>query len=97
MSSSRLLRTYSVEHRALVCARPFDEAHKRLVDTVPPLNLETVSILTGAERDKVALARREWPKPWLFLVRDHGALTAVDGGGCEPSNMRLATHLQQSG
>jgi hypothetical protein len=31
------------------------------------------------ESEKVAIARREWPKLWQFLVRNHGELIAADG------------------
>ena len=78
MAAPRLLRTLSVEHRALRCARPFDEVHRALIDSVPALKPEVSEILIRGEKDKVAIARRDWPKLWLFLVRDHGALTAAD-------------------
>ena len=79
MAASRLLRTLAVEHRALQCARPFDEVHRALIDSIPALRPEVSEILVRREKEKVAVARRDWPKLWLFLVRNHGELTAVDG------------------
>ena len=79
MAAPRLLRTLAVEHRALQCARPFDEVHRASIDSVPALKPEVSEILIRREKEKVAIARRDWPKLWLFLVRNHGELTAVDG------------------
>lgn len=79
MAAPRLLRTLSVEHRALRCARSFDEVHRALIESVPTLKPEVSEILVRGEKEKVAIARREWPKLWLFLVRNHGELTAADG------------------
>jgi hypothetical protein len=79
MAVPRLLRTLSVEHRALRCARPFDEVHSALIDSVPALKPEVSEILVRGQKEKVAIARRDWPKLWLFLVRNHGELTAADG------------------
>lgn len=79
MAAPRLLRTLSVEHRALQCARSFDEVHRALIDLLPALKPEVSEILVRGEKEKVASARREWPKLWLFLARNHGALTAADG------------------
>jgi len=78
MAVPRLLRTLSVEHRALTCARSFDEVHRALIDSVPALKPEASEILSRGEQEKVAIARRDWPKLWLFLVRNHGELTAAD-------------------
>jgi hypothetical protein len=79
MAASRLLRTLSVEHRALHCARAFDEVHRALVGSLPVLRPELSEMLIRGETEKVAVARRDWPKLWLFLVRNHGELTAADG------------------
>lgn len=79
MAASRLVRTLSIEHRALQCARPFDEVHRALVDSLPALKPEVSDILVRGEKEKVAIARRDWPRLWLFLTRNHGELTAVDG------------------
>jgi hypothetical protein len=79
MAAPRLLRTLAVEHRAVQCARPFDEVHRALIDSVPALKPEVSEILVRGEKEKVAIARRDWPKLWLFLVRNHGELTAADG------------------
>ena len=79
MAAPRLLRTLSVEHCALQCARPFDEVHSALIDSVPALKPEVSEILVRGQKEKVAIARRDWPKLWLFLVRNHGELTAADG------------------
>ena len=79
MGAPRLLRTFSVEHRALHCARPFDEVHRALIDSVPALKPELSGLLVRGEKENVSIARRDWPKLWLFLMRDHGALTVADG------------------
>ena len=79
MTTPQSLRTLSVEHRALHCARSFDEVHSALIDSVPALKPEVSEILVRGEKEKVAIARRDWPKLWLFLVRNHGELTAADG------------------
>jgi Domain of unknown function DUF302 len=78
MGAPRLMRRLSVEHRALECARPFEEVHRALIDSVPALRPEVSDILVRREREKVAIARRDWPKLWLFLARNHGELTAAD-------------------
>jgi uncharacterized protein (DUF302 family) len=43
------------------------------------LKPELSEILTRGEKDKAESARRDAPKLWLFLVRNHGELTAADG------------------
>ena len=78
MAGPRFLRTFSVEHRVLQCARPFDEVHRALIDSVPALKPELSGILVRGEKEKVSIARSDWPKLWLFLMRDHGALTVAD-------------------
>ena len=79
MVAPRLLRKLEIEHRALECARPFDEVHSALVRSLPALKPELSEILARGDKDKVEHARRNGPKLWLFLVRNHGELTAVDG------------------
>jgi len=79
MAATRLLRTLSVEHRALQCARPFDQVHSALIDSVPALRPEVSEILIRGEAERAVIARRDWPKLWLFLVRNHGELTVADG------------------
>jgi hypothetical protein len=49
-----------------------------LIDSVPALRPEVSEILIRRDKDRVAIARRDWPKLWLFLVRNHGELTAAD-------------------
>lgn len=73
--SSRL----TIEHCTLACARPFEAVHQALLDSIPALRPEVSEILARGEKEKVAIARRDWPKLWLFLTRNHGALTAADG------------------
>jgi hypothetical protein len=68
-----------IEHRALECVNPFDEVHGTLIASLPAVKAELSEILTRGETEKVAIARRDWPKLWLFLVRNHGELTAADG------------------
>jgi hypothetical protein len=48
----------------------------RNVGTLTP---EVAEILVRGEKEKVAMARRDWPQLWLFLVRNHGELTVADG------------------
>ena len=79
MVAPRVLRNLTIEHRALECARPFEEVHRTLVDSLPALKPELSEILTRGEKDKAQSARRDGPKLWLFLVRNHGELTAADG------------------
>jgi uncharacterized protein DUF302 len=93
MATPRLVRTVSVEHRSLQCARSFDEVHRALIDSVPALKPEVSEILIRGEKDKVAIARREWPKLWLFLVRDHGGLTAADGQNSKAMQYEIGNPL----
>jgi hypothetical protein len=79
MGGSQLVRTVAVEHRVLECRRPFEAVKHALEALVPALLPELQSMLVGADTEKIAVARRDWPKLWLFLARDHGALTAADG------------------
>jgi len=79
IAAPRLLRRVSVEHRALECTHPFEAVHKTLIESVPALKPELAEILVRGDQEKIATARRDWPKLWIFLVRDHGALTAADG------------------
>ena len=79
MTIPRSVRTLSVEHRALYCDRSFDEVHRALIDSLPALRPEVSEILVRGDKEKVAVARRDWPKLWLFLVRNHGELIAADG------------------
>src|SRR4029077_9411759 len=79
MVAPRVLRKLTIEHRALECARPFEEVHGALVDSLPALKPELSEILTRGEKDKAESVRRDGPKLWLFLVRNHGELTAADG------------------
>jgi len=93
MTTPRLVRTVSVEHRSCRCARCFDEVHRAVIDSVPALKPEVPEILIRGEKDKVAIARREWPKLWLFLVRDHGGLTAADGQNCKAMQYEIGNPL----
>ena len=79
MAIPRPLRTVSIEHRALECTSSFEEVHRSLVASLPALRPEVSEILTRGEAEKVEIARREWPKLWLFLLRNHGELAAADG------------------
>ena len=79
MGGSQLLRTVAVEHRAVECRRPFEAVKQALEALVPALRPDVQSMLVGADTEKIAIARRDGPKLWLFLARDHGALTAADG------------------
>jgi hypothetical protein len=56
MPAPWLLRSLSVEHRALQCARPFDVVHEALIDSVPALKPEVSEILVRADKEKIAIA-----------------------------------------
>jgi hypothetical protein len=73
--SSRL----AIEHRTMSCARPFEVVHQALIDSIPALRPEVSEILARGQKERVAIARRDWPKLWLFMMRNHGELTAADG------------------
>jgi hypothetical protein len=53
----------------LECARSFEEVHSALIKLVPALKPEVSEIPVRGETEKVAAARRDGPKLWLFLVR----------------------------
>jgi hypothetical protein len=72
-------RTVTVEHRTLACRLPFEEVRQALAANVPALRPELQGMLIEADTEQIAIARRDWPKLWLFLERDHGALTVADG------------------
>jgi hypothetical protein len=76
---SSSLRNVCIDHRILICRRPFEDVHAALVAALPSVKPELGKILADDDTAKVDLARREWPKLWLFLTRDHGKLTAADG------------------
>ncbi len=59
MTTSRLLRTLTVEHRIMECARPFDEVHRALLAAVPALKPEVYEILVRGDSEKIAVARRD--------------------------------------
>ena len=50
-----------------------------MIYSVPALTPEVSEILVRGETEKISIARRDGPKLWLFLVRNHGELTAADG------------------
>jgi hypothetical protein len=93
MATPRSVRTVSVEHRSLQCARSFDEVHRAVIDSVPALKPEVSEILVRGEKDKVAIARREWPTLWLFLVRNHGGLLAADGRNAKAMQYEIGNPL----
>ena len=79
MNTSQVSRSLTIEHRTLGCASRFEVVHRALLASLPALKPELSEILICGDKGKVAIARREWPKLWLFLVRNHGELTAADG------------------
>jgi len=79
MGYRRLLRKVAIDHCALECARPFDEVHRALVDSLPNLKPELSESLARGDKEQVEDARKNSPKLWLFLARNHGELTAADG------------------
>jgi Domain of unknown function DUF302 len=79
MGASQLVRTIAVEHRAVQCRLPFEEVRQALASNAPALKRELSDMLIRADTEQIAIARRDWPKLWLFLERNHGELTAADG------------------
>jgi hypothetical protein len=79
MGASQAGRTLTIAHCVIACRRPFDDVHQALLAAVPELKPELWDMLVNADHEKIAVARRDWPKLWLFLVRNHGELTAADG------------------
>ena len=59
MAAPRLLRTLSVEHRALPCVRPFDEVHRALIDPVPALKPEVSEILVQGQEARPRFRARK--------------------------------------
>jgi hypothetical protein len=93
MAAPRLVRTVSVEHRFLECSRSFEEVHRAVIDLVPALKPEVSEILIRGDKDKVAIARRDWPKLWLFLARNHGGLVAADGQNAKAVQYEIGNPL----
>ena len=93
IAAPRLLRKISVEHRALECSRPFEAVHRALIEFVPALKPEITEMLVRRDEEKIAIARRDWPKLWIFLVRDHGALTAADGQSSKAMQYEIGNPL----
>ena len=56
MTTPRLLRNLTIEHRALECASSFEEVHRALIASLPALKSELSEILTRGEKEKVAIA-----------------------------------------
>jgi Domain of unknown function DUF302 len=79
MGAQLLSSRWTIEHCTLPCARPFEDVQRALLDALPALRPEVSEILARGEKEKVAIARRDWPKLWLFLTRNHGELTTADG------------------
>jgi hypothetical protein len=79
MSISQKTRMIMIEHRIIRCSRSFELVHAALIAGVPSLDPELAKMLARGEREKVEAARRNLPKLWIFLIRDHGSLTAADG------------------
>lgn len=79
MSVVQEVRMLRVEHRILQCSRSFERVHASLIMAVPALEPELAAMLARGEKDKVEAARQHLSKLWMFSIRDHGALTAVDG------------------
>jgi hypothetical protein len=67
-----------IEHRILRSGRSFELVRDALVRAVPTLDPALAKLLTQGESERVEAARRELPKLWIFLTRDHGSLTAAD-------------------
>jgi Domain of unknown function DUF302 len=60
MAGPRLLRTLTFEHRALECARSFEEVHAALIDLVPVPKPEVSEILVRGGTEKVAAAAMQY-------------------------------------
>lgn len=79
MDTRQEVRTFATEHVTLVCSRSFEEVCKALKRLVPALDPQLPELLRRAETEKIAEERVHGPKLWIFLTRDHGALSAADG------------------
>lgn len=73
------MSSLAIEHCWLRCAHGFDEVHAALTRNLPALKPELATMLARAEQEKITEARRDWPKLWMFSIRNHGELTAADG------------------
>lgn len=79
MVASGASHSLTIEHCVIECRHSFDEVHQSILTNVSELTPELWDILVKADTAKIEAARRDWPKLWLSLVRNHGELTAADG------------------
>ena len=79
MSASQRVRSVAVDHRVMECRDSFEGVRRSVTAHVPALKPELAKMLVSADAEAIAVARRDWPKLWLFAERDHGELTAADG------------------
>ena len=75
------------------CARPFGDVHRALTAAVPPVKQELLEMLVHGDSEKIAVARRDWPKLWIFLMRSHGELTAADGRNSKAMQYEIGNPL----
>jgi hypothetical protein len=72
-------RTISVEHVEIHSPLPAEQAHRRLLATVPRLDPRLAEMARRGDTQAVERQRRDGPPLWLFEVRDVGSLLALDG------------------
>lgn len=75
------MRTETIEviHVAIECGRSFDLVRDAIINDVPALDRQLMTILADADAAEIAKRRAAGPKLWLFEMRDHGALVAAEG------------------
>ena len=78
-AAARATKVLAVEHITVVCRRSFDEVHSALMKSLPQLDPTLENLLVERKTEEIAAQRANGPKLWLFLVRDHGSLLAVEG------------------
>jgi hypothetical protein len=70
-----------VVHHVKICSlRPAEQAHERLMNTLPRLDPNLAEMLRRGDAEAVARERRDGPPLWLFEVRNMGSLMAIEGG-----------------
>lgn len=72
-------RAVPVTHILLHADRPAIDVHRQLLSVVPQLDPELADRARAGDTSWVAYERHDGPPLWLFEVRDHGALLALEG------------------
>src|SRR5262249_10699445 len=71
-------RTISVRHVEVRSSLPAQQVHDRLLAVVPRLDPRLVDMARRGDVEAVERERRDGPPLWLFEVRDHGSLLALE-------------------